>query len=139
MKLVIYLPKGENLVKLSTLFSIDAIVCAIFGLAFVLVPETAMSFYDVTLSPGGALVARLFGKVLLATAVLTWFVRNAGESEARKAIILSRFVCETAGFIVALLGQLAGAVNALGWSTVAIYLLFALGYGYFQFMKPSTL
>jgi hypothetical protein len=125
--------------KLSTLFSIDAIVSAVFGLTFVLVPETVMSFYGVTLSPGGALVARLFGKVLLAVAVLSWLARNAGESEARKAIILSRFVCETAGLIVALHGQLTGVVNALGWSTVAVYLLFALGFGYFQFMKPSTL
>lgn len=124
--------------KLSTLFTANAIVSTLFGLTFVLVPETAMSFYGVTLSPGGALVARLFGAVLLGVAVLTWFARNAGESEALKAIILSRFFCETLGFIVALLGQLAGVVNALGWSTVAIYLFFALGFGYFQFMKPSS-
>ncbi len=36
--------------KLSTLLSIDAIVSAVFGLTFVLVPETVMSFYGVTLS-----------------------------------------------------------------------------------------
>ena len=123
---------------LSTLFTLNAIVSALFGITFVFIAETAMSFYGATLSPGGALIARLFGGVLLGIAVLTWSARNAGDSEARKAIILSRFVCESTGFIVALLGQLAGAVNALGWSTVAIYLLFALGYGYFQFMKPGT-
>jgi len=42
------------------------------------------------------------------------------------------------GFVVALINQLSGLVNALGWSTVALYLLFALGYGYFQFKKPDT-
>ena len=135
---MIYSLTGENLMKLSTLFTINAIVSAMFGLTFVFVPEIAMSFYGATLSPGGTLIARLFGAVLLGVAVLTWSARNAEESEARKAIVLSRFFCETTGFIVALLGQLAGAVNALGWSTVAIYLFFALGYGYFQFMKPST-
>ena len=124
--------------KLSTLFTISAIVTALFGLTFVLVPEASISLYGVTLSPGGALVARLFGAALLGYAVLTWFARNAGESEARKAIILAMVISETIGFIVALLGQLAGVVNALGWSTVAIYLLLALGFGYFQFMKPST-
>jgi len=102
------------------------------------VPEIAMSFYGATLSPGRVLIARFLGAVLLGISVLTWFARNAGESKARKAIILSRFVCETAGFIVALLGQLAAVVNALGWSTVAIYLLFALSFGYFQFINPST-
>jgi hypothetical protein len=136
--MVLYSPKGENLVKLSTLFTIFAVVSAIFGLTFVFVPELAMSFYGVAISPGGALVARLFGAALLGYAVLTWFARNAGDSDARKAIILALFVGETVGFIVALLGQLAGVVNALGWSTVAIYLLLALGFGYFQFIKPST-
>jgi hypothetical protein len=37
----------------------------------------------------------------------------------------------------ALTDQLTGAVNALGWSTVLIYLLFTLGSGYFLFVKGS--
>jgi hypothetical protein len=41
------------------------------------------------------------------------------------------------GLVATVLGQLSGAVNALGWSTVVIYALFTLGYGYFQFMKPG--
>jgi len=40
--------------------------------------------------------------------------------------------------VMAFIGQLAGIANALGWSTVAIYLLLALGFAYFQFMKPGT-
>ena len=124
--------------KLSTLFTINAIVAFLFGLTFVLVPGTAMSFYGITLSLGGIIVAQLFGASLLGYAVLTWSARNAGESEARNDIVLAMVLSETIGFIVALLGQLSGAVNGLGWSTVLIYLLLALGYGYFQFMKPST-
>jgi hypothetical protein len=29
-----------------------------------------------------------------------------------------------------------GVENQLGWSTVAIYLLLAVGFGYFRFAKP---
>ena len=130
--------KGENLMKLSTLFIINTVVAGVFGLAFVLMPDTAMSFYGATLSPAGVLVARLFGAALLGYAVLSWFTRNAEDSEARKASLLGMFVGDAVGFIVALLGQLAGVVNAFGWSTVAIYLLLALGFGYFYFMKPSN-
>jgi hypothetical protein len=101
-------------------------------------PGTVLAFYGITLSPGGILIARLFGAALLEFALLSWLVRNAGDSEARKAIILAVFVGEVIGFIVALVGQLSGEVNALGWSTVAVYLLLALGFGYFQFIKPST-
>ena len=124
--------------KLSTMFVIYAAISAIFGLAFVFVPETSLALYGITLSPGVILIARLFGAALLEFALLSWLARNAGDSEARKAIILAIFLGEAVGFIVVLLGQLSGEVNALGWSTVAAYLLLALGFGYFQFMKPST-
>lgn len=124
--------------KLSTLFTINAIVAFVFGLAFVLVPETSISLYAITLSPGGVIITRLLGAAILGYSVLTWLSRNAEESEARQAIVLTMVISETIGFIVALLGQLSGVVNALGWSTVAIYLLLALGFGYFQFMKPSA-
>jgi len=117
---------------------INAIVAFLFGLSFVFVAGTLLSFYGITLSPGGLVVARLFGAALLGYAVLTWFARKAEESEARRAIVLALFIGDAVGFIMALLGQLSGAVNALGWSTVAIYLLLALGFGYFQFVKPSA-
>lgn len=123
--------------KLSTMFIIYAIISSIFGLAFVIMPEISLAFYGINLSPGGISVVRLFGVALLEFALLSWFVRNAGESEARRAIILALCVGEVVGFIIALFGQLSGAVNVLGWSTVAIYLLLALGFGYFQFKKPS--
>lgn len=122
--------------KLSTMFIIYAVISAIFGLTFIFIPETALALYGITLSPDGILIARLFGAALLEFALLSWLVRNVGDSEARKAIILAVFVGEVVGFIVALVGQLSGEVNALGWSTVAIYLLLALGFGYFQFIKP---
>lgn len=129
--------KGGNRMKLSVLMVINAIVALLFGLAFVFAAGALLSLYGVSLNPGGLLVARLFGAALLGFAVLTWCARNVEESEARKAIIPSLFISETIGFIVALIGQLSGAVNALGWSTVIIYLFLALGFAYFQFRKKN--
>jgi hypothetical protein len=124
--------------KLTTLFIVYAVVSAAFGLAFVFVPETSLALYGITLSPGGVPIARLFGAALLEFALLSWFARKSGDSEARQAIVLAIFVGEALGFVVALFGQLSGVVNALGWSTVAVYLVLAMGFGYFQFMKPNT-
>ena len=124
--------------KLKTLLIVNAIVALLFGLAFVFLAETFMSFYGTTLSAGGQLIAQLFGAALLGYAVLSWFARDAEESLARKAIVLSLCIGDTVGFVVALLGQLSGVVNSLGWSTVVIYLLLALGFAYFGIMKPST-
>lgn len=124
--------------KLSTLFTINAIVTLLFGLSFLLAPVAALAPYGVTTDETGILLARLLGGAFLNFAVLTWFARNAGESDARRAIVLSFAIGSAIGFVVSLLDQLAGRVNALGWSTVAIYLLFTLGYGYFQFGKSAS-
>lgn len=97
-----------------------------------------MSLYGDTLSPGGVTIGRLFGAALLGYAVLAWSVRNTGASDVRQAIILALFVGNTIGLIAVVMGQLSGAVNALGWSTVIIYLLLALGYGYFQFVQSDN-
>lgn len=123
--------------KLSVLMVINAIVAVLFGIAFVLAAGPLLLLYGITLSPGGAVVARLFGAALIGFAVILWFARNVKESEARRAIVLGFFIEHVIGFIVALLAQLSGVVNNLGWSTVVIYLLLALGFGYFQFVKPS--
>jgi hypothetical protein len=90
------------------------------------------------LGPAGTVIPQLFGAALIGYAVVNWFARNAKGDEALRAIILANLVADTVGFIVALLGQLSGLTNALGWFTVVIYLLLALGFGYFQFVKPSS-
>lgn len=124
--------------KLSVFLTIVAVVAFIFGILCILIPGALLSLYGISLSAGGQVVARLFGAALLGYSVLTWSARKAEDSEARKAIIFALFVGETLGFVVALIAQLAGAVNALGWSTVVIYFLLALGFCYFQFRKRSA-
>lgn len=123
---------------LRNLFIVNAVVALVFGIAFVLVPVPLMSLYGVTLSPAGIIVGRLFGAALIGFGALTWLAKDAAESEARGAIVLALFIGDVIGFVVALLGQLSGVINPLGWSTVVIYLLLALGFGYFQFMRPAA-
>ena len=85
----------------------------------------------------GSLSEQLLGAALLAVAVMCVFARNSPDNEARKAIALGLFIGHGAGFVVALIGQLGNVVNALGWSTVAIYFLISLGFGYFSFVKSA--
>ncbi len=124
--------------KLNTLMVINAIVAAVFGIAFVLVPGQVIQLYGLTVDAPLKYVGQLFGAALVGFAFLTWSARNATDSDARRAIVLALFVSDGVGFIVALIGQLAGVVNSLGWSTVAIYLVLALGFGYFQFARPAS-
>lgn len=120
-----------------TLMIVNAIIAGLFGIGFVLVPGQLLSQYGITPDPAFNLVGQLLGAAFIGFAVLTWAARNTTDSEARRAILLALFVGDAIGFIVALIAQLGGIVNALGWSTVVIYLLLALGWGYFRFVQPS--
>ena len=122
--------------RLNALLMISAVLGAIFGVLFVVVPGPLATIYGITLDKAGLLVAQLFGAALVGFAVLDWLARNVTDPEARQAVMLANLVADVIGFVVILLGQLAGIANALGWTTVAIYLLLALGWAYFQFMQP---
>lgn len=125
---------------LRNFLTVASIVAFAFGLGFVLVPLRLVSLYNVTLNAGGVLVGQLFGAALIGFGVLNWFARTVTDSKGLQAVVLANLVGDVLGFVIAFLGQLAGVggVNQLGWSTVVIYLLLALGFAYFQFVKPSA-
>lgn len=123
--------------KLKTLLVINTVITAVFGILFVVIPWQVVSLYGVEPNPSLNYTAQLFGAALCAIALLSWLARNVSHSDARKAIVPAFFIGDAIGFIVALIGQLGGVVNTLGWSTVVIYLILALGFGYFTFTKPT--
>jgi len=123
--------------KLRALMVVNAIVAGLFGIAFVIIPGQSLSQYGFTADPVLELMFQLLGAAFIGFGVLTWAARNATDSEACRAILLALFVGDLIGFVITLIAQLSGIVNSLGWSSVAIYLLLALGWGYFRFLKPA--
>lgn len=121
--------------KLSTLFSANAIIAILFGLAFAVIPATALSWYGVTLIDAGLFISRLLGICYIGFAIISWQVRGSAASKDLKAILLAFFVGDILGFLVSLYYQLQGIANSLGWLTVAIYLVLGVGFGYFYFKK----
>jgi len=117
--------------KFKTLMIIKAIVCLGFAPLMLFFPGSLLTFLGSSFGPGAAIVARAYGAALVGNFMLAWFARNAGESEVRRAIVLDLFVYDAVGFVAALLIQLSGGLNLLGWGVVAIYLFFAVGFGYF--------
>ena len=122
--------------KLSYLLIVSAVVDAIFGIGFLLVPGPVLALYGgMSMEP---YTENLFGAALIGFAVLNWFARNATEGQALRAIVLANLAANTLIFILSLLQQLSGVVNILGWSSVVISLLLALGFAYILFRKPSA-
>ena len=124
--------------KLKTLMIINTIVAIVFGVTFVILPAHVYSLYEITADEQLVYMGRLFGGALTGFALLTWLARNATSSDAQWAIIYALFTADCIGFIVALIGQISNVVNTIGWSTVAIYLLLAVGFGYFLFIRAAS-
>jgi phosphoglycerol transferase MdoB-like AlkP superfamily enzyme len=122
--------------KLNSFMPVAALVAFLFGLAFLLVPVQTMSMYGVTLDISGQYIARYFGSALFGFAVITWYARNAdSDSKGLRAILLGGFVLSVTGFIASIFDVLYGPGNNLMWSTVAIYFLLSIGFGYYYFKK----
>lgn len=124
--------------KLKTLFVFNAIATILFGIGSVLAPNMLVNLFGSELNPAGALMMQYGGVWLIGIGLLAWFARNSADSDARRAIVLAYLICYSIAFIVALFAQLNNVLNAFGWGTVALNLVLALGYGYFQFVKPVT-
>lgn len=125
--------------RLKHLFIVHAAAALFFGVVLVLIPKSFLSLYDISLTtPGAEYIARIFGAALLIYTFVGWFARDAEDSVARRAIVLGFFLTEVLGFILSLIAQLSGVMNALGWMLVGVYFVLMLGYGYFYFLKPDT-
>lgn len=96
-----------------------------------------MSSYGITLDTVGTIMSRYFGAAILGLGLICWLYRNA-DFKTLEGITLSLFVADTLGFIIALLAQFTGLLNALGWVNVIIWLCLAFGLGYFRFIRSAT-
>jgi hypothetical protein len=124
--------------SIRTFLTIAAVAAVIFGLGFVLFPAALVSLYGIHLNDVSIYIAQLDGASLLALGIINWSVRDSRDADG---ILLGNFVANTIGFLVSLFGQFSGlgGINALGWSTVIIYLFLAVGFGYYRFFAQGVL
>ena len=114
--------------RLNTLLLIAGVLALVFGLSFLLVPGAVLPLYGIETAAGTILMSRFFGVALVNLGLAVYLLRDVREATAQRGLVLAGVVGSAAGLAVAMIGQLGGLVNAMGWSTVAIYGLLLLGY-----------
>ena len=121
---------------------INTVLAFGFGIAFVVAAEPTLAMYATEgspgMTPGGLLTANLLGAAFIGLGVVSFQARDAEDSVARRAIALGFVVGNVIGAVMTVLGITSGATNALGWSTVAIYLILAAGFGMTGLAKSSA-
>ena len=119
--------------KLSTFAIIIVILAVGFGLAFVFIPVKLAAFYGISLSGGGILMARYFGVANLFIGMI--FLSYSSVSPAAKSwpkLLLYSLIYDILQLIVTLPTVLNKESNSMGWTTVALFALLAIGSGYYM-------
>jgi uncharacterized membrane protein len=124
--------------KLKTLMLINTVVAGVFGLAFVIVPGWVAANYGITADAAMRFMGQLFGANLVGIAVLCWLAQDAPASDARTAISWALFVFNAVALVVTVVAQLNHVTNAVGWSSVVIFLFFTIGWAFFLRAKPAV-
>ena len=124
--------------KLKTILVINAILLGLIGLTSLLAPEASATPYGLTLDPVSKHLNQILGAFFLGLAVLSWMSRKVTDSNALRAILLAFFISYSIAMIIGVIDILSAVGNAVGWSSVALYLLLLLGFGYYLFVKPSA-
>ena len=123
--------------KIKHILVISAFILLVFGVGFLVAPVWTMDLFDVTLEPGGILMTQLLAAAFLGYAALNWVGRNYAVPEDVRSLIVANFVMNAVGFVVILIQKLDGVGNALCWVPIALYLVFALAFGYTLAVKST--
>src|SRR5512140_235840 len=123
--------------KFQTMMVIKAVVCLVLGVPIVLAPTLIYSIFGVSLDAGGSFAAREYGASMIGILLITWFGRYVTEGPIRWAIALGLCVYDAIGFVVTAIATLMGVLNILGWLVALLYLLLAIGFGYFLIKSPQ--
>src|SRR5512138_2115476 len=117
--------------------TVAAVLSVLYGLSFMLLPGPLVTLYNVQLDDAGRYIARLYGATLFGFGLLNWFARDFTGSPVQRSLLTANALTATLGFLFSLIAQLGGVqgANALGWSTVVLYLLLALAFLYLRFMR----
>ena len=124
--------------SLKNLFLVKAILSLIFGLSFIFFSALSMDFFGVMeLRAAGVLMGRLLGGALVGMAVIAWYAQSLASGDGRSAIVNGFIVTDALGFILTLSAVLNNVINAMGWISVIVYLVLAVGFIYYQYIRPS--
>ena len=123
--------------KLRHLFTINFPIAVFFGLVCAVFPEWTIQLYGLDSNQAAIWTTRLAGGSILAFATLMGYGRTRAPVDARRAIALALLVQDAIGAIASIEIQLKGSVNAFGWSSPILYVLLALGYAWFVFVRPA--
>lgn len=124
--------------NLKVVFTINYVYAFLFGAGFIFLPEFCCSLIGFELAADAPLIARCMGIFVLCTGLLTFFCRDAEESNARRAILLSLLILYILLVIFKLLLNTVWGFSLSGMfiGLYIFHLALIASYGYHLFGSP---
>ncbi len=122
------------------LFTCGAVVLAIFGLLWLVIPATGLAIFGHTVASYdlGSIIARYWGSAFLGIAVILWLARSGqADSFGVRAIILGGLVMCVTGLYCGIIDMLFGNPSAMIWLTIVLYALFSVWFAVIAIKKPA--
>lgn len=122
--------------KLSTFFTINAIMFIPFGVGMLFLPSLIFPMLDVQLDADGLIMASTVGSMLLSFGLICLFARNLTyEDPGLKAILIGNLAFHAIDCMLTFKGAYLGDMNGLGFMFSGIHFMFAIGFAYFLSKK----
>ena len=122
----------------SPFFVAVAIITALFGLGFLLIPDGVLSLYGAATDEAGRLTGRFFGSALIGLAIIYFVAPDMAGGTVLTGLLWAGLIINALDLVLALIGTTGGVLNAVGWASVVLHILLGAGFAYLLFARPAA-
>jgi hypothetical protein len=123
-----------------TMFIINALVVALLGAFFLILPQTALDLFGTETYVPMLLVARFLGGAMFMSGVLIWFLKELVDSASQKNVAMALLAGSIGAFVLSLIGMTSsGIIRTNGWILLVVTLLFTMMYAFLLFLQPRMI
>ncbi len=121
------------------LFYFAGVVNVLYGLGFLVVPETVASAYGVNADPVAVAIARYWGATLLPLGYVAWIAASTGGSPLKLHFTRALEFAGIFGFIATLVAMSTGVIPTVGGIlNLVLTGIFVVAFGYYGWAKTAA-
>ena len=122
--------------KLRNLYLLNTVISLVFAVGLLLMTPIMLGLFGMDKTKDAVVLGQLLAVELVVGGLTTLLARDVTDSKARSAINNGNMVAGVLGFVIALNATLVGVFGWFGYVIIAVYVIVALGFAYFQFFAP---
>lgn len=121
------------------LFYAIAVINVLYGLGFLLIPETLASWYSASPNATAVATARYWGATLLPLGYVAWIAATTGGSPLKLHLTRATEFVAILNFIVTVVAMSGGVISTAGGIlNLVLSAIFTLGFGYYGWAKTEA-